>query len=97
MRLEIRNERHPLAGLLDAIDGESHLCIASDRQQMQVHVGRASHRVGGGDGVLEALHVHDVPGPNVGFDQGVQSFGGRLHLSLHVVVNIARGVVVGWM
>ncbi len=64
---------------------------------MQVHVGRAAHRVGGCDGVLKTLGIHNVPGANVGFDQGVEGLCGGLYLSLDVVMDITCRVVVGWM
>jgi hypothetical protein len=45
MRLQVGEQRDALADRLDALDRDRHLRLARDREQMQIHVGRAAHRV----------------------------------------------------
>ena len=97
VRLQIGKQRNPLADLLDAFDRDRHLRLARDREQMQVHVGRAAHRIDGGDRVLERPLGHDVARPDAGFHQPVQGIDRRARLSADVGMDIAAGVVVGGM
>ena len=97
VRLQAGDQRHPFADRLDPLDRQRHLGFAGDRHQVQVHVGRAAHRVDGGDRVLERLHRHDVERPDAGRDQPVQRVDRRHRLRVHVLVDAAAGIVVGRM
>jgi hypothetical protein len=97
VRLQIGKQRNPLADLLDPFDRDRHLCLARDRKQMQVHVGRTAHRIDGGDRVLERPLGHDVTRPDAGFHQPVQRIYRGARLSADIGVNIAAGVVIGGM
>ena len=97
MWLQVGDERHPFADLLDVFDRERHVGFSGDRQQVQEHVGRAAHGIGGGDGVFERLHGHDVAGSKPGFECGDESVDGRPDLAQDIVVQVAGGIDVGWM
>ena len=95
VRLQVGEQRYPLADLLDAFDRDRHLGLPRDGQQMQVHVGRAAHRVDRRDGVLEGALGHDVARSNAGGDQTIQGVDRRVRLRPDVGVDVAPGVVVG--
>ena len=62
---------------------------------MQVHVGRATHRVDGRDRVLECPLRHDVARPDAGLHQAVQGIDRGARLCADVGMDVAAGVVVG--
>ncbi len=95
MRLQVGEQRYPLAHLLDAFDRDRHLGLPRDGEQVQVHVGRAAHRVDRRDRVLEGALGHDVARPDAGGDQPIQGVDRRVRLRSDVRVDIAPGIVIG--
>ena len=97
VRLEIADQRHAFADLLDALDGDRHLCLARDGEQVKIHIGRSAHRIDRGDGVLEGLLRHDVARTDAGFHQMVERIDRCLRLGAHVGMDVAARLVVGGM
>ena len=97
MRLQVGEQRNALADLLDAFDRDRHLRLARDREQMQIHVGRATHRIDGRYRVLERPLGHDVARPDAGLHQPVQGIDRGASLGADIGVDIAAGVVIGRM
>ena len=95
MRLQVGEQRYPLAHLLDAFDRDRHLGLPRDGQQVQVHVGRAAHCVNRRDRVLEGALSHDVARSNAGGDQPIQGVDRRARLGTDIRVDIAACIVVG--
>ena len=97
MRLQIGQQRNPLADRLHALDRDRHLCLARHREQMQVHVGRTAHRINRCDRILEGALGHDVARTDACFDQPVQRIDRGAGLGTHVGVDILAGAVIGRM
>ncbi|GBD09198.1 hypothetical protein HRbin22_01447 [Candidatus Thermoflexus japonica] len=66
---------------LEIVQGERNSGLVGDGQQVQDEVGGSAHRGGHGDGVLESLPGHHIPGPDAGFqntDDGPAGLIGQL-------------------
>ena len=61
-RLDVREVGHPAADPPEVVDGEVDVGLVRHGQQVQHRVGRAAERHDDGDGVLERLLGHDLPG-----------------------------------
>ena len=64
---------------------------------MKIHVGRAAHGVDRGDGILEGTLRHDVARPQPELHQAVERLDRGPRLGADVGVDVAPGVIVGWM
>ena len=97
VRLQVADQRHALADLLDALDGDRHLRLAGDGQHVEIHVGRATHRIDRSDGIFEGLLRHDVARADAGRHQRIERVDRRLRLGAHVGMDVAAGLVIGRM
>ena len=62
--LSVGHVRHPGRHLVEVVQLQVDPGLVGDGQQVQDGVGRTAQRHDHGDGVLERLLGHDVPGPD---------------------------------
>ena len=75
-RLEIGQQRNPIAHTLKIVDRQLHIDCAGDRNQMQNGVGRAAQYGHQNHRILEGLPCHDISRLEIQFQQLANGFPG---------------------